>query len=182
MINLRELEFPEPIIQTIENFGEDIIIDNYSFRGANGWVVFGHHTILMKRVALKFYYYSENAHDEVRLLTQVDSPNIINIDNARTVDGNYAFFMTEEIAGGDLDDFISSPVTILRLAKDITRGIICGLAEMHKEDVRLLHRDLKPANILIDENHCPKIADFGSVKRLQAGEKICKWFSACCSV
>lgn len=171
MIDLKQLGFPETIIDSVNEFGDDISIDNYSFRGANGYVLFGKHNLLKKRVALKYYYYGSNAHEEVQLLSQLENLNILNVYNARTIDDEYAFFMADEKLGGDLDDFINSPITSLRLSIEITRGILCGLIEMHRDEFRLLHRDLKPANILIDEHNRPIIADFGSVKRIPDNEE-----------
>lgn len=37
---------------------------------------------------------------------------------------------------------------------------------MHSSPNNLLHRDLKPQNILLNDKYNPKIADFGSVKRI----------------
>lgn len=172
MIDLKQLGFPGEIIKSVSDFGDDISIDSYSFRGANGWVLFGDHNIMNKRIALKYYDYGDNVHDEVQLLTQIECQNVLKILNARTIDGGFAYFMTEQINGGDLDDYISSPTDNLQLAVSITRGILSGLSVLHSPQYRLLHRDLKPANILIDEENNPQIADFGSVKRLPEGEEV----------
>lgn len=165
-MNLEELGYPQPVIDSVEDLKSDINIDKHSFKGANGVVLFGYHKILRKRVALKYYYYEEDSHEEVQLLSQTKSSNIISILNARTIDNNWAFFMTDEVIGGDLDNLISAPPINYKLSINITRGILIGLGDMHKDGNRLLHRDLKPENILIDEQNNPLIADFGSVKRL----------------
>lgn len=168
-MDLSKLGYPKEIVEAI-NEHNDVEIDKHSLKGGNGYVVFGYHKLLKKRVALKFYYYGEDSHEEVQLLSQIESINIVKILDARTVGDNFAFFMTEEIIGGDVDNVIEAPFISLRLAIDITRGILNGVGDMHKDGNRLLHRDLKPANILIDKDYKPQIADFGSVKKIPEGQ------------
>ena len=44
-------------------------------------------------------------------------------------------------------------------------GIAQGLEYLHRGyNTRILHFDIKPHNILLDENFCPKISDFGLAK------------------
>ena len=105
------------------------------------------------------------------MLTQCKSPSIIQILNARSIEGGFAYFMTDEVNGGDLDNFIQSSNQSLIEAIKITREILVGISDMHKDKFRLLHRDLKPANILLDTSLHPYIADFGSVKKLPDGQK-----------
>ncbi|XP_015942122.2 LEAF RUST 10 DISEASE-RESISTANCE LOCUS RECEPTOR-LIKE PROTEIN KINASE-like 2.1 isoform X2 [Arachis duranensis] len=48
---------------------------------------------------------------------------------------------------------------------DIAIGVAKGLEYLHKGcNTRILHFDIKPHNILLDENFCPKISDFGLAK------------------
>ncbi|CAO2825311.1 unnamed protein product [Amaranthus hypochondriacus] len=45
---------------------------------------------------------------------------------------------------------------------EIAIGIARGLEYLHQGcNTRILHFDIKPQNILLDENYCPKISDFG---------------------
>ncbi|XP_059455758.1 LEAF RUST 10 DISEASE-RESISTANCE LOCUS RECEPTOR-LIKE PROTEIN KINASE-like 2.1 [Corylus avellana] len=47
----------------------------------------------------------------------------------------------------------------------IALGIAHGLEYLHRGcNTRILHFDIKPYNILLDENFCPKISDFGLAK------------------
>ncbi|XP_030494626.2 G-type lectin S-receptor-like serine/threonine-protein kinase LECRK1 [Cannabis sativa] len=49
----------------------------------------------------------------------------------------------------------------------IAQGIARGLLYLHEEcENQIIHCDINPNNILIDENHCAKIADFGLAKLL----------------
>ncbi|KAB1223463.1 G-type lectin S-receptor-like serine/threonine-protein kinase RLK1 [Morella rubra] len=51
----------------------------------------------------------------------------------------------------------------MRIARDIARGILY----LHEECERqIIHCDIKPQNILMDDNGCAKISDFGLAKLL----------------
>ena len=55
------------------------------------------------------------------------------------------------------------------LAKLYTYQLLRSLAQMHA--VGICHRDIKPQNLLVDpETHLMKLCDFGSAKKLVAGE------------
>ena len=66
----------------------------------------------------------------------------------------------EYASGGELFDYI---VKSKRLNEEeacrFTQQIISGVEYIHK--VRICHRDLKPENLLLDEQGCLKISDFG---------------------
>ncbi|KAK7357763.1 hypothetical protein VNO80_17059 [Phaseolus coccineus] len=52
-------------------------------------------------------------------------------------------------------------------------GIARGLEYLHRGcNTKILHFDIKPHNILIDEDFCPKISDFGLAKICQKKESI----------
>ncbi|XWS60928.1 hypothetical protein CRYUN_Cryun07bG0080600 [Craigia yunnanensis] len=49
---------------------------------------------------------------------------------------------------------------------EIAKGIARGLEYLHRGcNTRILHFDIKPHNILLDEDFCPKISDFGLAKQ-----------------
>ncbi|CAJ2651469.1 unnamed protein product [Trifolium pratense] len=55
----------------------------------------------------------------------------------------------------------------------IAIGIARGLEYLHRGCVsRILHLDIKPQNILLDENFCPKIFDFGLAKIYQRNDSV----------
>ncbi|KAL3751339.1 hypothetical protein ACJRO7_012200 [Eucalyptus globulus] len=62
---------------------------------------------------------------------------------------------------GDGEDFMNEVNSMSRTSL----GIAQGLEYLHKGcNSRILHFHIKPHNILLDENYCPKISDFGLAK------------------
>ncbi|KAF7827787.1 putative glycerophosphodiester phosphodiesterase, protein kinase RLK-Pelle-LRK10L-2 family [Senna tora] len=56
---------------------------------------------------------------------------------------------------------------------DIVIGVARGLEYLHRGcNTRILHFDIKPHNILLDEDFCPKISDFGLAKVCSRKESI----------
>ncbi|XP_015162748.1 probable receptor-like protein kinase At1g67000 [Solanum tuberosum] len=61
----------------------------------------------------------------------------------------------------------------------IALGIARGLEYLHRGcTTRILHFDIKPHKILLDEDFCPKISDFGLAKLCMKKESIVSMFSA----
>jgi serine/threonine protein kinase len=86
----------------------------------------------------------------------------------------------EFMPNGSLDKFIynhepSSTNCQLEREKlfQIVVGIARGLEYLHRGcSTRILHFDIKPQNILLDEDFCPKISDFGLARLCQKKESI----------
>ncbi|CAL5096115.1 unnamed protein product [Urochloa decumbens] len=56
---------------------------------------------------------------------------------------------------------------------DITVGVARGLEYLHRGcNTRIVHFDIKPHNILLDQDFCPKISDFGLAKRCMTKESV----------
>uniref|UniRef100_A0A6N2KVH1 Protein kinase domain-containing protein n=1 Tax=Salix viminalis TaxID=40686 RepID=A0A6N2KVH1_SALVM len=75
----------------------------------------------------------------------------------------------EFMPNGSLDSFISDKSTSCRLEwkklYEIAIGIARGLEYLHRGcNTQIVHFDIKPHNILLDEDFCPKISDFGLAK------------------
>ncbi|KAB1211958.1 hypothetical protein CJ030_MR5G023734 [Morella rubra] len=84
----------------------------------------------------------------------------------------------EFLSNGSLDKFIDakeSSATHLdrKTMFKIAIGVARGLAYLHRGcRTRILHFDIKPQNILLDEEMCPKISDFGLAKLCKTKESI----------
>lgn len=77
----------------------------------------------------------------------------------------------EYCAGGDLAQLIQKCKQTDQFIPEediwhILMNIVLALFECHrkKDKHKILHRDLKPSNIFLDENHNPKLGDFGFAK------------------
>ncbi|MBF0296290.1 MAG: protein kinase [Magnetococcales bacterium] len=146
-----------------------IAVDRVSNKGANGYLVFGKNKISNQKVAIKYYYWGENAglHFEPKRLAEIQHDNVIRINDAGYVNNSYSYFMTPFFERGDLDDLINAGCISLFDAIKLTFEISCGLSQIHAS--KMVHRDLKPENILVNDVGKAVIADFGSVKMLPDG-------------
>ncbi|XP_075633050.1 LEAF RUST 10 DISEASE-RESISTANCE LOCUS RECEPTOR-LIKE PROTEIN KINASE-like 2.4 isoform X1 [Castanea sativa] len=81
---------------------------------------------------------------------------------------------------GSLDKFINNQGpsgTNCQLEREalfqIAVGVARGLEYLHRGcSIRILHFDIKPQNILLDEDLCPKISDFGLARLCQRKDSI----------
>jgi serine/threonine protein kinase len=159
-------------IQKFVRQQQDIVIDRCSPQSGGGWIYFGERKILCDRVALKFYALDPNgsSHAEPLILKAITHENIVPIIDARVLDNNYAYYLTPEISGGDLQQTINSSNLSTNTSVAIVQGILKGLNELHLPPRNLVHRDLKTYNILIDSTNVrPHLADFGEIRQLNPG-------------
>lgn len=131
-------------------------------RGGMGAVYKAKDLALERFVAIKMIRVS-NAEQplmltEAKTISKLNHINIVTIyDIARDDDAN--FIVMEWVNGQPLNAIIPaeglSVHKVLAYAKQIVSAIAC--AHQHK----IIHRDIKPQNIMLDENGCIKILDFG---------------------
>jgi tetratricopeptide (TPR) repeat protein len=97
--------------------------------------------------------------NEVRLARQITHPSVCRVFDVGEAD-HVVFFSMELVSGEDLAALLRR---VGRLPSDkvidIARQLCAGLSAAHAQGV--LHRDLKPANVLIDDDGCVRITDFG---------------------
>ncbi|XP_077218301.1 uncharacterized protein LOC143852667 isoform X2 [Tasmannia lanceolata] len=104
---------------------------------------------------------------EVETLRRTDHVNIVSLLGFCSEDSKRALIY-EFMPGGSLDRFIfgmeprgARPLGWETLHK-IAVGIARGLEYLHYGcSMHILHLDVKPSNILLDQDFCPKISDFG---------------------
>ena len=93
------------------------------------------------------------------------------------IEGSRRGLIYEYMTNGSLERYIYSenPKSTLGWEKlyDIAIGIARGLEYLHRGcNRRIIHFDVKPHNILLDENYCPNIADFGLAKLCNIKESV----------
>ncbi|XAR52434.1 Glycerophosphodiester phosphodiesterase [Bertholletia excelsa] len=108
--------------------------------------------------------------NEVAAISRTSHVNIVNLLGF-CFEGHKRALVYEFMPNGSLERFIHkgksftshqfSWETLYKIAVGIARG----LEYLHRGcNMRILHLDIKPHNILLDENFCPKISDFGLAK------------------
>src|SRR5262249_23789991 len=100
---------------------------------------------------------------EAEAAAGLQHPNIVQIHEVGTVDGQH-FFSMQFIEGRTLAHRVAEGSLPGREAARYARQIARGVHLAHRRGI--LHRDLKPSNILIDAHDEPHVTDFGLAKRL----------------
>ncbi|XP_074582670.1 LEAF RUST 10 DISEASE-RESISTANCE LOCUS RECEPTOR-LIKE PROTEIN KINASE-like 2.4 [Curcuma longa] len=109
--------------------------------------------------------------NEVASISRTSHVNIVALLGF-CLEGSKRALVYEFMSNGSLDKFIFSKNSIMEDNKlsweklyDIAIGIARGLEYLHRGcKTRIVHFDIKPHNILLDQNFCPKISDFGLAK------------------
>jgi len=96
---------------------------------------------------------------------QLSHPGIVTIYQLGE-EGSDVFVVMEFIKGDSLHQVLGEKVPLDRTrALDMLRQIAEALDYAHRSGI--VHRDVKPANILVREDGCIKVADFGLAKMIQ---------------
>lgn len=107
--------------------------------------------------------------DEIKILFNIYHPNIVRIYNYYLYPNlKTGFLQMEYIDGKTIDKF--QPDSFGKNWNDIFREVISAFEYL--ENNNILHRDIRPANILVDNNNCVKIIDFGFGKQLNETNEI----------
>ncbi|XP_029121660.2 LEAF RUST 10 DISEASE-RESISTANCEUS RECEPTOR-LIKE PROTEIN KINASE-like 2.4 isoform X1 [Elaeis guineensis] len=123
-------------------------------------------------VAVKFLRNSrgdgEEFVNEVVSIGRTSHVNIVSLIGF-CLEGSKRALIYDYMPNGSLEKYIYSekPKTTLGWEKlyEIAIGIARGLEYLHRGcNTRIVHFDIKPHNILLDQEFCPKIADFGLAK------------------
>jgi serine/threonine-protein kinase len=95
--------------------------------------------------------------DEVRVLAQLEHPNIVRVNDYDKISDGTPFYVMELLHGRTLRDVVATVGAVApRVAYEITRQLLEALHCAHTHTVQVVHRDIKPENIFL---HAPKHGD-----------------------
>ncbi|KAI3451782.1 hypothetical protein Pfo_008447 [Paulownia fortunei] len=123
--------------------------------------------------------------NEVASISRTSHVNIVNLLGF-CYDRKKRALVYEFMPNKSLDKFISKsgslgPDPDLEWEKlyEIAVGVARGLEYLHRGcNTRIVHFDIKPQNILLDEDFCPKISDFGLAKLFKKKQSIVSMLGA----
>ncbi|ESQ47238.1 hypothetical protein EUTSA_v10027672mg [Eutrema salsugineum] len=132
-----------------------------------------------RKVAVKllkdFKGNGEDFINEVASMSQTSHVNIVSLLGFCYEKSKRAI-VYEFLENGSLDQFISKKKPLhldVTTLYGIALGVARGLEYLHHGcKTRIVHFDIKPQNILLDDNLCPKVSDFGLAKLCEKRESI----------
>jgi serine/threonine protein kinase len=109
--------------------------------------------------------YVERLEVEVGICKDLRHPNIVSYLGHQYVGGSLYIYM-EYVSGGSMAHVLSEFGPLKPAQMEIAaRGLTEGLDYLHSRNPPVIHRDIKGANILVGQDFCVKLADFGCSKR-----------------
>ncbi len=158
----------------IPDFGPRYRVDGKLGEGGMGSVYKAYDRELDRFVALKVIRPELMAHHEVLqrfrqemlLASRISHKHILRIHDIGDAAGGVKFISMAYIQGRNLAELLEQQKVLpVETAVEISKQLCAALHAAHREGV--VHRDLKPQNILIDQNNCVYVSDFGLAKSLE---------------
>lgn len=139
------------------------VIEKIKSHGANASLYIVEDTqlkeiFMLKQIDKNKIKESNKYFDEVRKIKKIQSKNVVKVNYA-TYDDDYIYISMPYYKNGSLQDIIQDRNLTVREIVKYSLDILSGIYYIHKNQV--LHCDIKPSNILIDENNCAVLTDFG---------------------
>ncbi len=122
-----------------------------------------------QRVAIKFVASGvaapdllERLRDERQILARLRHPNIAGLLDGGTTEQGTPYLVMEYVEGLPIDAHSEHRGLSLDDRLRMFLDVCSALQHAHEQGV--IHRDIKPSNILVSEDGCPKLLDFGIAK------------------
>ncbi len=181
--NVAALATGKPIAPTRPRIGPYEVIEEIG-RGGMGAVYKVEHAQTKKAFALKVLLPSGDPRSmaarrdrffrEVKAITSLRHESITAVHDVGS-QGDLAYYVMDLVDGKTLQALIGDPDLEVRRGIEILERVARGMTHAHDKGV--IHRDLKPANIIVDDQDCPKIVDFG-LAMIQGEDRLTKTGSA----
>ena len=141
-------------------------------RGGMAEVYDGYDERLHRPVAVKVLRPEVAADPEVRIRFEIEArsaaglshPNVVAVFDTGEDDGT-PFIVMERLPGETLADRMAAGPVDEGWLRKVAGDVLGALGAAHAAG--LVHRDVKPGNILIADDGCAKVADFGIAKSLE---------------
>jgi len=140
------------------------------------------HTLTGEKVAIKIMDKKALGNDLPRVKVEINAMKNLRHQHIcqlmQVIETDEKIFMVLEYCpGGELFDYIVAKDRLSESeARFFFRQIIAALAYIHSKGYA--HRDLKPENLLLDDNQCLKLIDFGLCAKPKGGME--NLLSTCC--
>jgi serine/threonine-protein kinase len=110
---------------------------------------------------------------EIKLLYNINHPNIVRVFNYYLYPDNFAgYILMEFIDGSHVDDYLTFQS---EKVNEVFQKVVAGFAYLERTGI--LHRDIRPANIMVQNDGTVKIIDLGFGKRITGSKDFKKSIS-----
>ncbi|CAH9088137.1 unnamed protein product, partial [Cuscuta epithymum] len=121
--------------------------------------------VAVKRLFFNTRQWVDEFFNEVNLISGIEHKNLVKLLGC-SIEGPESLLVYEFVPNNSLDHYLfdnnKDKILTWKERFDIVVGAAEGIAFLHEgTTIRIIHRDIKTSNVLLDENLCPKIADFG---------------------
>jgi len=173
-----EMMAPGPLLPKGSVVGDYLVKERIGIGGMGEVYLAGQRSMDNRPVAVKILHedlikdqaYLERFYREVRILAQIEHPNVVSAIEAGK-DGNVYYFAMTFIDGKDIKRMLDEGH---RFTEHEALRITCEIAYALKyawEKHGILHRDIKPANIMLTGENEVKLMDLGISKKV-SGEDV----------